>query len=333
VLTPRAASPAARRGERSIQRWNPRAGTVSGSGARYSPREIGLRTIARLTSRAMSVSAFDAVESAVKIGVMHMRRAYRSALLGLAVVPLGAIACSDSTSPSSIAHHMDSLYRQACARAYNPQSGYANGAGYDTASVYWQRCLLLSVLVAAPASGVELSPVTVTTGAGTGTWQAVVINEFDSGGGHYLTSNTDLIAYSDANVTNVVEATELQYYGSSGGGFDAFIIANDTIIENGSFTTTTGSVTTKTLGSRCHDTSGLSDPLAYYGFPPVEYGPSICQLGTFEGSVTASFPATTGLDPNLESFTIAPQTINGISVVPGRFYLSRVGTARWVSNK
>jgi hypothetical protein len=229
----------------------------------------------------------------------------------LALAVLAAFGCSDTSGPSSVAHHLDVLYSQACARAYSP-------SGYNMASVYWQRCQLLSILVAAPASGAEPSSIRVTTAAGTSTWQSLAIYEYDtSNTGMPLSTINAIIAYSDANVTNAVVLLV------TSGGNASYIIANDTITENGVWMS--GAASRSSLGGQCRDVSGLSNPLGdtLTGYPPIEYGGSLCHLATFQVSVSTTFPATPGLDPSLESFTIDPQSINGISVIPAEFYFDK----------
>jgi hypothetical protein len=229
----------------------------------------------------------------------------------LALAVLAAFGCTDSTGPSSIAHHLDALYRQACAAAYDPTGGYANSAGYNTASPYWYRCQMLSVLLAGPASGAEPSPVRVTTATGVETWQGLIIDESDSGSsGAVLDSSMIMIAYRDANVTTAV--LTMLFDGSWG----SVIYANDTIVAN--FTSGSVAMSPVTLGARCKDTRGLSNPLAdtLTGYPPIEYASGICQLATFDGSMSATFPNTPGLDPALSSVTIDRQSFNGIYVFP-----------------
>jgi hypothetical protein len=233
-------------------------------------------------------------------------------------------ACSDSTGPASVARHLDTLYRQACAHAYVPLNQSSNTGYYDTASVYYQRCQLLSVLLAGPASGAEPSRLNVTTGAGRQTWRGIVISEYDtlSTGAPETTINT-MIAYSDANVTTAVVS-----FVTNAGNF-VYIIANDTITENGASLSATTS--RSSLGAPCQDTPGLANPLladTLTGFPPIEYGGNVCHLATFSASLSATFPATAGLDPSLQSITIDAQSVNGISVIPNYFYFDRARSGR-----
>jgi hypothetical protein len=240
-------------------------------------------------------------------------------VIGLFIAALATTACSDSTGPTGLAHHLDTLYRQACARAYTPAVGLGNGAVYDTASVYWQRCRLLSVLLAGPASGAEPSAVRVTTANGVETWHGLVILEYDTVyTGTPETNFYVLIAYSDANVTNAVVSFL---------GYDAtYIVANDTVTVNG--TTLSDSGSRVSVGVPCHDTPGLVNPLAnpLTGFPPIEYSGAICRLATFEASLSSTFPATPGLDASLQAIAIDRQSIAGISVIPSYFWVNRVMT-------
>jgi hypothetical protein len=245
-------------------------------------------------------------------------------VLGLFVAALATTGCSDSTGPSDIAHHLDELYRQACAKAYVPSGGYANGAGYDTTSAYWQRCMLLNSLLAGPASGAEPSPVRVTTATGVETWQGILIFEYDTANSGTPPSTTiyDLIAYSDPNVTTAIVSAVTSF-----GNF-TYLIANDTITVGGTALGDTASRVS--LGSPCHETSGLANPLAnVLGFEYIEFSGAICRLATFDASVRATFPATTGMDASLESITIDPQSIDGISVVGNSLlYIERLKASR-----
>jgi hypothetical protein len=240
-------------------------------------------------------------------------------ILSLLPAAVLAIGCSDSTGPPGLAQHLDALYQQACAGAYNPASGDANSAGYDTLSGSWQRCMLLSVLLAGPASGAEPSPITVTTDSGTSTWQGLVINEYDTNSSGVVERSVFvMIAYSDANVSTALVSS------IGNGGSPMYVIAGNNIVTDAWLYKF--QVTAQGLGPRCTDVSGLANPLAnaMTGYPPIEYGPSVCQLATYQGLATAEFQASPGLNPNLQLISIAPQTINGITVVPAGFYSSRL---------
>jgi hypothetical protein len=253
-----------------------------------------------------------------------MRLARSSLVLGITIVVSWAAGCADSTGPVSIAHHLDALYRQACSLAYDPAHAPFNGSNYNPNSPYYQRCLLLSVLLAGPASGAEPSPVRVMTSTGVSTWHGLVIDEFDTAStGARVDSNFVLIVYSDPNVTTAL-VSELD---GGGGAIDqsAYIVANDTITVDAYQTALT--VSTQTLGRRCVDTRGLDNPLGdtLSGFPPIEYDAAICQLATFAASERIAFPDSVDLDPSLRSITIDRQTLNGISVMTFSPYLNRVG--------
>lgn len=234
-----------------------------------------------------------------------------------------ALGCSDSTGPSSVAHHLDAVYRQICAKAYSPASPFVNGGNYDMQSPYWPKCQLMSVLLAGPASGAEPSAVRVTTGHGVETWQGMMIFEYDtSGNGAPYTQQYELIVYSDPDVSTAVVSFFVNSSGTINTG--TYVLTSDTVIENG--TPLSDSSARVSLGSPCHDISGLSNPLGnQFGFPPIEYGGDVCHLATFMATLNATFPTMAGLDSSLTTISIAPQSINGISVIPGRFYLDRVG--------
>lgn len=74
-----------------------------------------------------------------------------------------------------------------------------------------------------------------------------------------------------------------------------------------------------TTGAPCHDASGLVDPLNV----PIEYPSSVCHLATFSVTVSAVFPATSGLDSAFQAITIPSQTVNGIALLDYPVYEQR----------
>jgi hypothetical protein len=232
-------------------------------------------------------------------------RLYCLAIPTIALVT--ATACSDSTGPSAVARHFDALLSQACAAA---DSNPTPGLGYNTNSGYLQRCILLGVLITAPASGAEPSPLRVTTATGTAVWQGLVVEYTDTNQvGTPVDSSFEVIAFSDDNVTTAVVGSEFM---SSDSGM--YLEANDTVTVNARYPSTF-SVSTASRGGRCSDTHGLPDPLDNpYDDPPIEYSPSICRLSTFAVSMTGTFPVAPGVDTAFVSVRVPSQTVNGITV-------------------
>jgi len=219
-------------------------------------------------------------------------------VLGLFIATVAATGCSDSTGPSSVARHFDALLSQACAIADTapPASGTV------------ERCALLAALITAPASGAEPSPLRVTTTTGTALWQGLVIDYTDTTQyGTPADSSFLVVAFSDENVTTAVVGTDLLST-----NFGIYLEANDTVIVNAIYNTSTFSVSTASRGGRCSDTHGLANPL---DGRPIEYSPSMCRLSTFTVSMTPNFPVARGVDTALVAFRVPPQTVNGITVV------------------
>ena len=231
----------------------------------------------------------------------------------LALALLAAIGCADSSGPSRshspstsngsslVAQHIDSLYVQACAIGDQPYGG--EPPPYNP---YFQRCLLLSVLLAAPASGAEPSPLQVDRMPGKG-WRGVVIEFTDTtSDGTPRDSSYELIAYSDADVTTAVVAEWVV------GNQSAYVLANDTVAADGYSSSAT--ISTVSRGGRCSETPGLANPLLNSdGFPQIEYSSSICQLSTFSVSWTGFFNVLT-VDAAYGQAQIPTQTVNGITV-------------------
>ncbi len=225
----------------------------------------------------------------------------------LTLAVLAALGCGDASGPSnggnpaSLALHLDSLYAQACAQAYSP--AYEDPPYF---SPYYGRCLMMSVLIAAPASGAAPSPLVVDNAATDTSWQGVVINFSDTTStGAPRDSAFYLVAFSDHDVTNAIVAQILA------GTQSAYIVANDTVAADGYGTFTASTVS---HGARCSDVQGLTNPpVDSVTFVPIQYDPSICQLGTFSVSWNGLFNVAT-VDSVWGQARIPTQTVNGITV-------------------
>jgi hypothetical protein len=227
----------------------------------------------------------------------------RLSLIAQVIVFAVAVACSDSTGPSA-AVHVDQLYQQACRLADTGMSQTP-----ILGSPYYPRCAMFALLLAAPASGAQPSPVQVTTSSGVQTWHAVVIAEADTAPGNTLNdSSFFLVAYADANVTTAL----VSVFTATSSGFKNL---GSAIYTDAPITLSSSAnnvvMSTVTTGGPCNDVSGLTNPLGV----PIVYAPSVCHLATFNVAISAKFQATPGLDAALETITITPQTVNGIRVI------------------
>jgi hypothetical protein len=219
-----------------------------------------------------------------------MRKASLAMLTGGLVVL--ATACgSSSTGPkgptaSAAALHFDSLYVVAANH---------NWTG---------RAELLTFLELAAASGATPSQVSVNVGGTTQTWSALSVSAVDTNSsGQVSDSGMFTIAYSDyANVTNgVIAETDTSIGGSTSYAID---VIGDTIAVGASTGTFSGSVTS--TGGGCSNVSVTNPAVASIR---AQFA---CSLITARSSLTATFPATTGLDPSLQSISFANITSNGV---------------------
>jgi hypothetical protein len=237
----------------------------------------------------------------------------------LALAVLAAIGCSDSSgpstsnSPSALAQHLDSLYVQACAVA-DTVGPYGELPYY---SPYYPRCLLLSVLLAVPASGSETSPLVVQGLPGNG-WRGAVIDYTDtSSNGAPHDSNFVLIAYADPDVHTAFVTDFVN--GQAGGDI---VIDDDTVALAYANSLP---ISTMSRGGRCVETAGLTNPLLdTAGFPQIQYSGSICQLSTFSVTWNGDFNVL-AVDSLYAQVNIPTQTVNGITLTnsPWGFYAQR----------
>jgi hypothetical protein len=190
-------------------------------------------------------------------------------------------ACGNSStgphapSPAQIARHIDSL-----------MIATRNGSRFE----------LLFVALDGPAEGVAPITVSVTTASGTQQWQGYILKY--AGSVASADSNFDLIAYSDYALTNVLWV-EKRYFSAQNVTTAANLLTDSTtLISQGSGTMTAMTVS---IGGSCQLASGLDDPSV---LPP-----GTCNLATFTGSLSWSFPVT----GEFQTISIASQTFSGLT--------------------
>jgi hypothetical protein len=209
---------------------------------------------------------------------------------GLIVV---AAACgSSSTGPkgptaSAMAQHFDSLYVVAQGHSWNG------------------RAEMLTFLELAAAAGATPSQVSVTVGGTTQTWSALSLSAVDTNSsGQVRDSGVITVAYSDyATVMNGVIAD----YDTTIGGSKGYmlVVVGDSLAVNASSGTYSGSITS--TGAACSSVSGLSNP----NIAALRATYACTEIKT-QSSMTATFPATTGLDASLQSVSFANIASNGV---------------------
>lgn len=190
-------------------------------------------------------------------------------------------ACGSSTgparapTPAQIARHIDSL-----------SVATRNGNRYE----------LLYVAENGPADGVAPVTITVTTAAGSHQWQGYIMKY--AGSVASADSNFDLVAYSDYALTNVLWA-ETRYYSAQSITTAVNLLTDTTsLITQGSGTMT--AATASTAGP-CQLAFRLEN---YPSLPP-----GTCNLATFTGSLSWSFPVS----GEFQTITIASQTFTGLT--------------------
>jgi hypothetical protein len=208
-----------------------------------------------------------------------------------ALILLTAACGSDSTGPkgptaSAAALHFDTLEVQAAAHNWGGRSEF------------------LTLLELAAASGQTPSPISVTVGGSAQTWYALTISAVDTdAGGQVSDSGMFTVAYSDyANVTNGV-ISEVDING--GTTFYTIIVLSDSIFANASTATYSGSITS--TGGACGLVTGLQN--AAVAATQARY---TCTKIKAQSSLTATFPATPGLDASLQSVSFSNVSANGV---------------------
>jgi hypothetical protein len=202
-------------------------------------------------------------------------------------------ACGDGTAPQpaltgpQIARHFDSLWVK---------------------TTNATRASFLSTAVLAPALGA--SPVNVTIGTRTGTyhWQGFLwfcdLAQGCGGDSTYV-----LIAYSDYSLTTALLAG-LQFEAEPYSPTPYQWVQSVSLLSNDSVMVTGGSGTvamrTTSMGSHCVAVPGAVSVFSDWV--------SNCNLATFQGSVSWSFPTPPPGNADLQEITIAPQVFDGVYV-------------------
>jgi hypothetical protein len=170
------------------------------------------------------------------------------------------------------------------------------------------RVQVLTLLELAAASGATPSPVSVNVGGTTQTWSALTISIVQSSGGSVTDSENVTIAYSDyANVTNaVIGEFEINVGGPT---TTTGIVLGDTILATATTATFTASVAS--TGSAC---SALPSGLMNTQIASIRAQFASCSGIKLQSAFSGTFPATTGLDPSLQSISFNASTANGIRV-------------------
>jgi len=220
--------------------------------------------------------------------------AIRSALILVGITLVAA--CDGSTGPrppsaQAVARHIDSLIAADSSLPLN---------------VRQLRDQALGDVIFAPALGAVPATVQVTTVAGVQTWQGLMDVDYDS---QIPDTLFVLAAYSDANMTNLILA---QFeYPPPGLHVSTIqwvvLMTSDTIFATTHSPTVITSV--KSTGGACTAATGLINSSYYAQFVAQ------CKLATFSGSVSATLPATLGMDPAFEHISISAQSFNGVQIV------------------
>jgi hypothetical protein len=161
----------------------------------------------------------------------------------------------------------------------------------------------------APAYGASLASFTVTTASGTQTWKgftfegATTVTSGNKGDSVFYT-----VAFSDLNLTQFVIAQML--YDSTGLAGAAAIASTNFFASSGIDTTFTGSASLLSTGATCSQQAGLAAAAVLTTWAGTA---SNCQLGKFQVSFQATFPAHYGLGA-LSSISISNTTFNGVRV-------------------
>lgn len=221
-----------------------------------------------------------------------MQPAPRS-LLAAAFITLTAIAgCGggDSTGPvatKNAAVHFDSLYVAAKALS-----------AADTSYAF--RATALSDLELPAAFGATPTSVAVTTASGAESWKGFVFQEVMTSNGVPADSGRLLLAYRDADAHTLVVTVQL----ANGTFVGTSLMANDTVVVHAS--SASGSITQTATGASCPTPpTGLTNPVI------TTASQATCLLATYSATLSASFPATDGVDPALTQLSFPLTTFAG----------------------
>jgi hypothetical protein len=195
----------------------------------------------------------------------------------LAAATVLGTGCGDATSPhqrsSALARHIDSLV--IAARSNHRDSLWA---------------LYLEGAESVPAYGGTPTSITVTTHAGTQTWQGYVLTEISTP----VDTAYVLWAYSDETFSHFVAAL-LQHDPSFFAAPSVYWVSTDSLVMTGGVAM---NASTTSAAGGCSLTSGLQN---YQKLPPGS-----CSLGTFTVQLRAPFPS------GLDTLTLGPQQVNGV---------------------
>jgi hypothetical protein len=220
-----------------------------------------------------------------------MQFATRSALAGALAILIATAACGgDSTGPvtvKNLAVHFDSLYVAAKALSSSDTS-------------YNFRATALSDLELPAAFGATPTTVAMTTATGTESWKGFVFEEVLTDNGTPSDSGRLLLAYRDADAHTLIVTVLL-----ANGSFDhTSLMANDTDVVLAS--SSSGSITQTELGASCPTPpSGLTNPVI------TTAAQATCLLATYSATLTATFPATSGVDAALTQLSFPLTTFAG----------------------
>jgi hypothetical protein len=221
-----------------------------------------------------------------------MQSAPRFALAAALVILTTTAACGgDSTAPvvptPNVAVHFDSLYVAAKALS-------TSDTNYDF------RATALSDLELPAAFGAAPTTVAIATASGTESWKGFVFQEVMLNQGAPADSGRLLLAYRDADAHTLI-VTVLLANGTFAG---TSLMANDTVVVHAS--STSGSITQTGTGASCATPpSGLTNPVI------TTASQATCLLATYDATLTASFPATDGVDPALTQLSFPLTTFAG----------------------
>jgi hypothetical protein len=195
----------------------------------------------------------------------------------LAAAPMLAMGCSDAISPphtsSALARHIDSLV--VAARSSHRDSLWA----------YY-----LEGVESVPAYGGTPTSITVTTHAGTQTWQGFVLTEISTP----VDTAYVLWAYSDETFSHFVAAL-LQHDPSFFAPPSVYWVSTDSLVVTG---VVAMNASTISEAGGCSLTSGLEN---YHNLPPGS-----CSLGTSTVQLRAPFPS------GLDTLALGPQRVSGV---------------------
>jgi hypothetical protein len=236
-----------------------------------------------------------------------MPSAPRPAVAAALVVLIATAACggSDSTGPvptKNVAVHFDSLYVAAKALSVADTS-------YDF------RATALSDLELPAAFGASPATVAVTTASGAESWKGFVFQEVMTSNGVPADSGRLLLAYRDSDAHTLVVTVQL----ANGTFVGTSLMANDTVVVHAS--AASGSITQTATGASCPTPpTGLTNPVI------TTASQATCLLATYSAALSASFPATDGVDPALTQLSFPLTTFAGARFQdPSGGLSSRVG--------